>query len=89
MVRESLREIAIRMALGATAARVTATIATHGLLVAVIGVVLGVSAAVVVTSRLSDQFFGVAATDLPTFIGVPCLILAAAMASVVRPNQSG
>jgi putative ABC transport system permease protein len=82
MVRESLREIAIRMALGATGVRVGSTIARHGAIIAALGAALGVSVAIPVTRRLADQFYGIDALHLPTFTMVPLLMLLVALGSV-------
>lgn len=82
MVRDSVREIAIRMALGATNGRITATVVSHGLLVTVLGTALGVVVALLVARRLAAQFHAVSATDLPTFVLVPGLILLVATAAV-------
>lgn len=82
MVRDSLREIAIRMALGATDARIVRTVVGHGLLVAGIGTVLGVGVALVVTRRIGGQLYGVSPSDPMTFTSVPTVILLVAAASV-------
>jgi predicted permease len=82
MVRDSLREISIRMALGATGARVSLTIARHGMLIAALGAAVGVVVAAQVTNRLADQFYGLEALHLPTFALVPLLMLFVALASV-------
>lgn len=82
MVRDSVREIAIRMALGATNGRITTTVLSHGLLVTALGVALGVGAALVVVSRLADQFHAISPTHLPTFLVVPGLIVVVSTAAV-------
>jgi hypothetical protein len=82
MVRDSLREIAIRMALGATGARVSLTIARHGVVIAALGAAVGVFVATQVATRLADQFYGVEALHLPTFTVVPLLMLLVALGSV-------
>lgn len=82
MVRDSLREIAIRMALGATDGRIVRTVVGHGLLVAGIGTTLGVGVALAVTRRLAGQLYDVSPTDPVVFTSVPTLVLLLAAASV-------
>lgn len=82
MVRDSIREIAIRMALGATDGRIMRTVLGHGLLVAAIGTALGVAVALVVTPRIGPQLYDVSPTDPTTFTSVPTLILLVAALSV-------
>lgn len=82
MVQDSLREIAIRMALGATHRRIIATVVSRGLLISVLGSVFGLAASAAVAHRLAGQFYGVSPTDLPTFIAIAGLILVVAVTAV-------
>jgi len=82
MVRESLREIAIRMALGATSSRVTSVIMTQGLLVTGVGVVVGVCVAGIVATRLAGQFYGIVPIHPPTFVIVSVMVLLISLVSV-------
>lgn len=82
MVRESRRELAIRMALGATQGRIVRVVVRHGVILSVLGAVGGVGGALVVSRRLSDQFYETSATDPTTYLIVPLGVLALAGASV-------
>jgi hypothetical protein len=82
MVRESRRELAIRMALGATQGRIVGVVVRHGVALSVLGMLGGVGGALVVSSRLSDQFYETSATDPATFVVVPVGVLVLAGVSV-------
>jgi putative ABC transport system permease protein len=77
IVAERIREIGVRMALGAEARRVQAMVVGQGARVLVVGVVLGLLAAAASTRALQSLLFGVGALDPVTFAAV-----AAAMALV-------
>ena len=64
MVNARRREIAIRMALGSSAAAVRRLMLTRGLAVAAAGVAAGLSLAIALTVFLSSIFLGVRAFDL-------------------------
>jgi predicted permease len=63
MVRDSRREIAIRMALGATDGRLAARVTGQGLLLLVLGSALGLWLSTLVAARLGDRLIGVSPTD--------------------------
>jgi ABC-type antimicrobial peptide transport system permease subunit len=83
MVRDSVREIAIRMAIGASARALTLRIVGQGLVLTVIGVVVGVVVARVIGNRLADELYHTQPTDLVTFVAVPALVGAIALAAVL------
>ncbi|RPJ55271.1 MAG: FtsX-like permease family protein [Acidobacteria bacterium] len=70
LVSHSLREVGIRMALGATRARVLRMVLEYGLRRVVAGVVIGAGLSAAVTRVLSSQLFAIAPTDPVTFSGV-------------------
>lgn len=83
-VLERTREIGIRMALGASAARAVRTLALPGILLAVLGTMVGSFLARAATQLVSHMVWGVTASDPATFVAVVGLILAvAAVASLV------
>ena len=84
-VRTRTREIGIRMALGARASEVSAMIARQGMLVVGIGVALGVAIALALSRYLGSLLYGVAPTDLVTFIAVPLILIAVALVAIVLP----
>ena len=73
------REIGIRVALGAQARTVTSMFVAHGLMLAGIGIVIGLAAALGITRLMSSLLFEVSPVD-PTTYGVVSLVLIAAAA---------
>ncbi len=69
-VAQRTREIGIRMALGAERGRVVRLVVAQGLLPAMLGMVLGVAGAAMLSRLLSTLLFGVSATDGSVFGGV-------------------
>jgi ABC-type antimicrobial peptide transport system permease subunit len=64
------REIGIRIALGAAPRDVSRLFVRHGLVLAAIGIALGLTAAAGLTRVMSALLFGVSALDPPTYAGV-------------------
>jgi predicted permease len=79
-VAERRREIAVRLALGASPSVVFREVMEQGLAVALIGIGSGVLGAVVLTRLLSSLLFGVSPGDVPTLAGAA--ILAAVCAAI-------
>jgi len=73
------REIGTRLALGAQPANVLRLVVGEGLRLALCGIGLGIVAAFGLTRVLTSLLFGITATDAPTFIAVPALLLLAAL----------
>ena len=97
IVAERTREIGVRMALGAQAARVQRMVVGQGARVLVVGVVLGLAAAAASTRALRSLLFGVGALDPLTFawvagamvlVGLLAAYLPARRASRVDPMES-
>ena len=78
-VARRTNEIGIRMALGATTLRITRMVMRETMWVVVIGVVIGLSAAVASTRLIKSMLFGLAPTD-PLTISVAALLLIAVAA---------
>jgi predicted permease len=76
-VAQRTREIGIRVALGAQARSVRRMFVTHGLLLAIIGVVIGVTAAASMMRLMSTMLFNVSPGD-PLTYGLVSLVLVAA-----------
>jgi len=84
----SRREIAIRLALGATQSRVVRLIVRQGMTLVAVGVALGLVGAYYATSALSTQLFGVTATDPLTFFVVPLVLAIVAFGATYLPSRA-
>jgi putative ABC transport system permease protein len=80
-------EIGIRMALGASAARVQAMILKQGLVLVISGLAIGVFAAIALTRLLASQLFGVKSTDPFTFTAMAALLFVVALAACWIPAR--
>jgi putative ABC transport system permease protein len=78
-------ELAIRMALGAQRSSVLAMVLRQGMFLAVCGLGVGFSAAILVTHLLSELLYGVTATDPTTYAGVGIVLLAVGAGAVILP----
>lgn len=74
LVRDRMREFGIRMALGAQASHVRLTVLRQAGIVAGIGAVIGLVAALATSRLVSSLLFGVTPTD-PLALGGACLVL--------------
>jgi ABC-type antimicrobial peptide transport system permease subunit len=86
-VAQRRREIGIRMALGARAADVRALVVGQAMTLAVIGVAVGVAAAIALTRVLASLLFGVSASDPLTFAGVCVLLMMVVAAAAYLPAR--
>ena len=77
-VNERTREIGVRVALGADTGDVVRLVIRSALGMTALGVVLGLAGGFMTSRLLGSLLFGVAATDLPTFLGAAGVILAVA-----------
>jgi predicted permease len=75
-VKQRTREIGVRVALGATAARVIALVLGQAVRLGIAGVVVGLAVAMVVSRLMATMFFGVSATD-PWMLAGAALVLVA------------
>jgi len=69
-----MREIGLRMALGAAQANVLGLVLKQGMSLVLTGVVIGLAAALLVGRFLSSMLFGVSASD-PASVGGAALVL--------------
>ncbi len=84
-VSERRKEIGIHMAMGASGGRVLGMMLGQGLRLAVVGVIIGVTASVMLTRLLQTQLFNVRPTDPATIGGVVVFILAVALLACYIP----
>ena len=86
-ITERVREIGIRMALGASAERVLGMVLRQGLALGVAGVVIGVAGAALITRLMGTMLFGVKPIDAGTFAAVAGLMLVVACAAAYVPAR--
>ncbi|HEY4757816.1 MAG TPA: FtsX-like permease family protein, partial [Chthoniobacterales bacterium] len=86
-VSQRTRELGIRMALGAQSGQVLQLVLRQGMLLAGIGIVIGVLAAFGSTRLASTFLYGVNPSDPTVFIAVTSLLAAAAFAACYFPAR--
>ena len=82
-----IREIGIRMALGAQPADVLRLVIGNGLIIILIGVAIGILAAIGATNVLASQLFGIGATDPFTFVVISALLIGVALLVCYLPAR--
>jgi putative ABC transport system permease protein len=88
-VSQRQREIGIRLALGAQTGDVLQLVLRQGVMMALVGVAIGIGAAFGVTGLMSSLLFGVTARDPITFAAVPALlILVSLLASYIPARRA-
>ncbi len=86
-VSQRTHEIGIRMALGARTSDVLKLVVRQGMMLALIGVAIGLLAAFGLTRFLSSLLYGVSATDLITFLATPLLLSLVAFIATLIPAR--
>jgi ABC-type antimicrobial peptide transport system permease subunit len=85
-VRRRMREIGIRMALGAIPSQVLRMIVVEGLRPTLIGLAIGVGSALVIGRLIRSILFGVKATDVITFVAVSAVLLVVSVGASLLPG---
>jgi ABC-type antimicrobial peptide transport system permease subunit len=85
--RQRTHEIGIRMALGAKKIDVLIMIIKQGLKLAIVGVVIGIAAALALTRFLSSLLYGVDPNDPLTFVTVSLVLLGVALLACYIPAR--
>jgi putative ABC transport system permease protein len=87
LVAQRTNEIGIRMALGAQRSHVLKMVIGQGAKMALIGVALGLTAALGLTRLMSKMLFGVKPSDPLTFLAVAALLIAVALLACYIPAR--
>ena len=87
LVGQRTHEIGIRLALGAQTSDVLRLILGQGAKMALIGVAIGIAAALGLTRLMANMIFGVSAHDPLTFAGVALILVAVALAACYVPAR--
>ena len=84
-VRQRMREIGIRMALGAKITDVLRLVVFEGMQPTLLGVAIGIIASLQLGGALGGLIYGVRPTDVATFVSVSVLLVAVAFAASIVP----
>lgn len=86
-VSQRIHEIGIRLALGAQHSDILKMVVGQGMLLALIGVAVGLAAALILTRVMESLLFGVSTRDLETFLIIPLVLAAIAFLSSYIPAR--
>ena len=86
-VTQRTREIGVRLALGARTPDILAMVLGQGMRLALLGVAIGIGAALALTRLLTGLLFGVAPADPLTFIAVPLALALVALLACWLPAR--
>jgi putative ABC transport system permease protein len=82
-----VREIGIRLALGADKGAVVRLVLWQSMRPVLIGGIVGIVLCAAVSSVLSSMMFGVGAHDPIAFVAVPCFLLGVALLATLIPAR--
>jgi predicted permease len=85
MARRRVREMGIRLALGAQANDVRWLVVRNGLRLVAVGLVVGTAGALLATRLMQALLYGVASKDPLTFVAVPVVLVATAVVATWVP----
>jgi predicted permease len=88
MVRQRTRELGIRMAIGATSAEIGGMVVRRGLIIAAVGVVVGIAGALATNRLVASMLYEVSPTDALTLVAVTAVLVVVALAATLIPARS-
>ncbi len=86
-VSQRTQEMGIRLALGASPRALRSMVIGHGLRLTIIGLAIGLAAALAAARLIASLLPGIAPTDPLTFVVVPAILLAIALAAAWLPAR--
>jgi predicted permease len=86
-VRSRVKEIGVRMALGAPAGQVSRMVTLQGLALIGVGVVIGLAISFAGSRFLASLLYGISTTDIFTFVAVPVAMLLVGLAATALPAR--
>jgi putative ABC transport system permease protein len=81
------RELGLRLAIGAQPRQVLLLVLKQGFLLTIVGVVLGLAAALALTRLLSGLLFGVGTVDVTTFATISLLLVLVSLLACYLPAR--
>jgi putative ABC transport system permease protein len=87
-VNQRAQELGVRVALGASSGDVLSLVVRQGMGPAVLGIGVGLAAALAMSRVLQSLLFGVGATDVPTYVGMGGVLAVAALAACWVPARA-
>jgi putative ABC transport system permease protein len=88
-VQQRSQEIGVRMALGADRGDIRGMVVWHGMRLALLGIAIGIGAALPISRLLGGLLFGVKSWDPTVFAVIPTLLLCVALVAVWIPAARG
>lgn len=86
-VTQRTQELGVRMALGAQRRDIFSLVLKQGIILALIGVAIGLAGAIGLSKALASVLYGISATDPVTFISVAVIMLAVALVACFFPAR--
>jgi putative ABC transport system permease protein len=86
-VEQRVREIGVRVALGASRRDIIRLIVGRGLLLAIVGIVVGVPSAFALTRLMADVLSGITSSDPLTYFAVVALLMLSALSATYLPAR--
>lgn len=87
LVSQNIRDIGLRIALGAQPGHIISLVVSQGMTLAGIGIVAGIIGALALTRVMSSLLFQVGTTDVLTFSGVVVILSVTALTAAVIPAR--
>ena len=86
-VNQRRQEIGIRLALGAQPSDVLRMIVGQGMILTLIGSIIGIGAAYLLSLQVSSMLYGVSVADPVAFLGVPLILAIVALVACYIPAR--